>query len=105
MNQLFFIWNFRCILLCFDLFLFDKALLFVFDILFDKALLFDGGSISRTVLYVKEILTGNLDHKMWGAAPMIVEGRYPGARPIGRPSRFSAISPVTKAVLCQSLSL
>jgi len=45
-------------------------------IFFDEALLFDGGSISRTVLYVKEILTGNLDHKMWGAAPMIVEGMF-----------------------------
>ncbi len=34
---------------------------------------------------------------MWGAVPMTVEGMYPGARPIGRAIRFSAISPVTKA--------
>jgi len=35
--------------------------------------------------------------KMWGLAPMIVEGMYPGARTIGRANRFSVISPVTKA--------
>ncbi|MFH1629331.1 MAG: hypothetical protein ABIE47_11505 [Pseudomonadota bacterium] len=34
---------------------------------------------------------------MWGVAPMIVEGMYPGTRPIGRANRFSAISPVTNA--------
>jgi hypothetical protein len=34
---------------------------------------------------------------MWGAAPMIVEGMYPGTRPIGRANRFSAISPVKNA--------
>ncbi len=34
---------------------------------------------------------------MWGAVPMIVAGMYPGARPIVRAIRFSAISPVAKA--------
>jgi len=37
---------------------------------------------------------GNIGHKMWGVAPMIVEGMYPGARTIGRANRFSAISPI-----------
>ena len=27
---------------------------------------------------------GNIGHKMWGTVPMIVEGMYPGTRPIGR---------------------
>jgi hypothetical protein len=34
---------------------------------------------------------------MWGVAPMIVEGMYPGARTIGRVNRFSAISPIMNA--------
>ena len=43
------------------------------------------------------VCQGNIGHKMWGAVPMIMEGMYPDARPIGRAIRFSAISPVTKA--------
>jgi len=34
---------------------------------------------------------------MWGMAPMLVEGIYPGARTIGRTNRFSAIALVTSA--------
>jgi len=34
---------------------------------------------------------------MWGAAPMIGEGMYPGARTIWRANRFSAISLITNA--------
>jgi hypothetical protein len=40
---------------------------------------------------------GNLDRKIWGVAPMTLEGMYPGTSPIGGAIRYSAISPVPKA--------
>lgn len=33
--------------------------------------------MSDQLARVKRFFTGNIDHKIWGAVPMIMEGMYP----------------------------